>query len=365
MKTRHSGAKYSAIVNIGEKLSEFEKHGSDKYLRLNRGVPSATNIDLSEVIPLIDFNSPKIKIYPQNSGLPELKSAINKSFFNNKIDTDNLFITAGGMNALDLVFKTLDASKVYISEFYWGAYANLMKINKVESDTYFSFDELKELKHKDSAVIICDPNNPIGNKYDDEMLLDVVKKLDENNITVIWDSPYRKIFYENGDDFYAKLSQFKNVILVESFSKSIGLSGQRIGFIHSTNNEFNTEFNINLLFVTNGINAFAQILVEKILTTPQGIKAAKDFRKVTIAEMNKNISLLKSKGLMADEFYKNSTPVGIFVIVNKSEEELLENKIGSVGLAYFTKNNKDNANKYSRICIAVPSSEFEQYFSKF
>ena len=364
MKTKHSGARYSAIVGIGEKLSKLEKNSDDKYLRLNRGVPSATNIDISEVIPLIDFNSPKIKIYPNNSGIAELKSAINKSFFNNKIDTENIYVTAGGMNALDLVFKTLDASKIYIPEFYWGAYANLMKINKVESGTYFSFDELNEFNQKDSAVIICDPNNPIGDKYDDDMLLNLVKKLNENNVTVIWDSPYRKLFYEEGDDFYAKLSEYENVILVESFSKSIGLSGQRLGFIHSTNKEFNTEFNINLLYVTNGINAFAQILVEKILTTPEGIRAAKNFRKVTISEMNKNIQFLKKKGLIAEEFYKNSTPVGIFVVVNKSEEELLENKIGSVGLSYFTKSNKDYANKFSRICIAVPSSEFKTYFNK-
>ena len=364
MKTRHSGAKYSAIVSIGEKLTELEKSSDKKYLRLNRGLPSVTNIDLSEVIPLIDFNSPKIKVYPNNSGLSELKSAINKSFFNDKIDVGNLFVTAGGMNALDLVFKTLDAEKVYLPEFYWGAYANLMKINKAESGTYLSFDELKDLDHKGSAVIICDPNNPIGNKYDDDMLLDLVKSLEEKDITVIWDSPYRKLFYEEGDDFYTNLSEYKNVILVESFSKSIGLSGQRLGFMHSTNKEFNTEFNINLLYVTNGINAFAQILVAKILTTQQGINAAKEFRKITIADMNTNIDLLSSKGLLADEFYQNSTPVGIFVIVNKSENELLDAKIGSVGLSYFTKTSKDYASKYSRICIAVPSNEFALYFNK-
>jgi len=237
MKIKHSGAKYSAIVSIGEKLNELEKSSGEKYLRLNRGIPSVTNIDLSEVVKLIDFNSPSIKVYPNNSGIPELKSAINKSFFNNKIDVNNLFVTAGGMNALDLVFKTLDLEKVYLPEFYWGAYANLLRINNIENDTYFSFYDLEKLDHKDSAVIICDPNNPVGNKYNDDMLLELVKKLERKNITVIWDSPYRKIFYEEDDDFYVKLSECKNVILVESFSKSIGLSGQRIGFIHTTDKE--------------------------------------------------------------------------------------------------------------------------------
>ena len=364
MKTKHSGAKYSAIVGIGEKLSKLEKTTGNKYLKLNRGLPSVTNIDLSEIIPLIDLNSTRIKVYPQNSGLPELKSAINKSFFNNEIEEENVFVTAGGMNALDLIFKTLDCEKVFLPEFYWGAYANIMKINKVENDTYFSFDELKDFKHENSAVIICDPNNPIGNKYDDKMLLELVENLNNNNVTVIWDSPYRKLFYEEGDNFYSKLSKFENVIIAESFSKSIGLSGQRLGFVHSLNKEFNTEFNINLLYVTNGINAFAQVLVENILVTPQGKTAAKNFRSKTIEDMNKNIGLLRSKGLLAEHFYQDSTPVGIFVIVNKSEEELLESKIGSVGLSYFTKTSKDFAKEYSRICIAVPSNEFKIYFDK-
>lgn len=363
MKSKHSGAKYSAIVGIGDKLSRLERETGEKYLRLNRGVPAVANIDLSEVIPLIDFDSPKIKVYPANSGKSELKSAINKYYFQNKTSDDNIYVTAGGMNALDLVFKTLDVEKVFLPEFYWGAYANIMKINKVESGTYFSFDELKNNieQYKNSAVLVCDPNNPVGNKYDDEMLLELVEELSANDVVIIWDSPYRKLFFEEDDDFYARLSGNENVILAESFSKSIGLSGQRIGFVHTTNKEFNTEFNINLLYATNGINAFAQVLVEKILTTPQGMAAAKEFRRKTIEDMNKNIEFLRSKKLLADEFYQNSAPVGIFVIVNKSEEELLEAKVGSVGLSYFTKISKEFGQKYSRICIAVPHAELKEY----
>ncbi len=365
MLTKHSGAKYSAIVGIGEKLYELEKTTGQKYLKLNRGVPSVTNIDLTEIIPLIDFNSNKVQVYPVNTGLPELKSAINKSFFQDKTNVDNIIVTAGGMNALDLVFKTIDVKKVIIPEFFWGAYSNIMKINNVEYGTYFSFDELLKNDYEGCAVIFCDPNNPIGNKYDDNMLLEIVEELNSKNITVIWDSPYRKLFYEEEDNFYAKLSKFNNVIIAESFSKSIGLSGQRLGFIHSNNKEFNTEVGINILYANNGINGFAQILVEKLLATPEGINSAKKFRKHTIGEMNMNILLLQKKGLLADEFYKNSSPVGIFAIVNKSEEELLEYRIGSVGLPYFTKTSKEFAKDFSRICIAVPHKDFKEYFGEF
>ena len=367
MNIKHSGARFSAIVGIGEKLNELEQQSGEKYLRLNRGIPAVTNIDLSKVIPLIDFNATEIQVYPATSGILKLRKSISKYYFHNKTSEKNIFITAGGMNALDLVFKTLDTDKIYLPEYYWGAYANIMKINNIAQDTYLSFDELLKNKAdlKEATILICDPNNPIGNKYDDDELLELVKELDANNTTIIWDSPYRKLFYEEEDDFYAKLTEYKNVIIVDSFSKALGLSGQRIGFVHSINQEFNTELNINILYATNGINGFAQVLVEKILSTEEGQKAAKAFRKQTVEEMQMNIDLLINKNLLAEDFYQSSTPIGIFTILNKSEEELLEHKIGSVSLSFFTKASKEFASKYSRICISIPHQEFREYFEKF
>jgi aspartate/methionine/tyrosine aminotransferase len=366
MKVKQSGARFSAIVGIGEQLTKLEKESGQKYLRLNRGVPSVTNIELEDIIPLMDFKNPKVKVYPENNGIPSLRSAINKHYFQGKTSDDNIYITAGGMNALDLVFRTLGVETIFLPEFYWGAYAHISTINNKKNEAYFSFDDVKNDldKYRGEAIIICDPNNPIGDKYDDQMLFDFVKMLSDNDVTVIWDSPYRKIFYGDDDDMYARLIELENVILVESFSKSIGLSGQRIGFVHSTNQEFNTELNINILYVTNGINAFAQLLVEKILISEQGQKAANEFRQKTIEDMNKNIQLLRDKKLLALEYYQDSTPVGIFVIVNKSEQELLDHKIGSVGLSYFTKTSKEIGKNFSRVCIAVPHEELKKYIDK-
>ncbi len=366
MKVKKTGAKYSAIVGIGEKLARLERETGEKYLKLNRGIPAVTNIDLSEIIPMIDFNSPKLQIYPPNGGMFELKNAINNYYFHNTTSEENIFITAGGINALDLVFKTLDVEKIYLPEFYWGAYINVMKINNIESDTFYALDSLKEnaALYSGSALVFCDPNNPIGNKQDDELLLDVIKTLSENNVTVIWDSPYRKIYFENDDDFYSRIIENDNVIITDSFSKAIGLSGQRLGFVHSKNKEFNEQLGINILFATNGINAFAQVLVTKILTTSEGQKAAMDFREKTKADMLKNINYLKDKGILAQQFYKTTDPIGIFVVVNKNEEELLDANIGSVSMAYFTQHNKTFGARFARICIAVPHAEFRGFFNK-
>jgi len=364
MKINKSGARYSAIVGIGEKIKKVEKNTGNEYLYLNRGLPAVCLVNLDSVVPLLDFNSAEMQTYPRNNGLLKLREAINNSYFGKKSHPDHIFITHGGMGTIDLVMGTLDVEEVLIPKFYWGAYRNIMAIHQQKNATYENYEYLLEnksnLKHK--AVIICDPSNPLGDKYNDEKLLLLIEQLDSEGITILFDAPYRKLFIQGDDLFYQKMAQLPNVIIMESFSKSVGLSGQRIGFMHSLNKEFNQEFNIRLLYTTNGVNAFAQNLVYLLLTTPEGIKAANNFREKTIEAMQKNINYLHKKGLLAEEFYQDSTPVGIFSIVNKSEEELLSYRIGSVGLPFFTSEDKEKAKKYSRICIAVKHDKFVKFF---
>ncbi|MRT91743.1 pyridoxal phosphate-dependent aminotransferase [Ancylomarina sp. 16SWW S1-10-2] len=367
MQIRKSGAKYSAIVGIGEKIRKQSLETSEEYLLLNRGVNAVCHIELDSIIKDIDFNSNDMQVYPPSQGRQELRQAINNHYFNNKTSLSNISVSGGGMSALDLVFQTLDVDQIILPEFYWGSYFQVMTIRDIESGTYTDFDNLLNRldEIKNSAVIICDPNNPIGNKVDDENLLKTIKLLNDNGTTVIVDCPYRRIFCDQEDTFFQNLLDFENVIIVESFSKSIGLSGQRLGFIHSTNTDFNTELGIRLMYATNGINAFSQILVTQILMSEKGKQSRKQFKETTVKGIRQNIEYLNKKGLLASEFYKEGKAIGIFVVVNKSEEELLEKKIGSVSLSYFTKTKKNEAAKYARICVSVPSDKFESYFKKF
>ncbi len=364
MKTIKSGAKFSAIVKIGEDLREESRKTGEEFLYLNRGINQVVTIDLSKIIPKINFNSPTIQYYPHSKGMLPLRTAINNEFFNGKTFEENIFITAGGMHGLSLVFQSLNVKRIYTHSFYWGAYSNALKIAEKEQDFYDNFDEIiaNPEKFENAALIICDPNNPTGSKTDDKKLFEVLEVLSKQNTTVIWDGPYRRLFYDNSDDLYQKLLHYNNVIITESFSKSIGLSGQRIGFMHCKNQEFNDEFAVRLLYSGNGINAFAQILVEKILSTPEGKKAAKIFKEKTVNDITANIKLLREKGILAEEFYQNETPVGIFVIVNKSFKELKASKIGSVPLNYFTKRTDIAVEKYSRICVSVPKEDFQRFF---
>ena len=84
MKINKSGAALSRIVQIGETLKELSQKSGKEYLPLNRGVNQVVNIDLTEVVKSINFNSPEIQVYPHGAGRPDLRAAINEEFFAGK-----------------------------------------------------------------------------------------------------------------------------------------------------------------------------------------------------------------------------------------------------------------------------------------
>ena len=366
MKISKCGAKYSSIISIGEKIKKVSQETGNEFLALNRGVNAVVNLDINSLIKYIDFNTSMMQVYAPQKGFLELREAINKEYFRNKADIDNISIIAGSTYGLGLLFSIIDSNEFYFPEYFWGTYKQILTINDKKCNTYPDLNDFinNSEKYKDKSIIICDPNNPLGNRYNDEIILKAIDNLSQQNCTIIFDCPYRKLYTGRNDDIFAKIANIPNLIIIESFSKWMGLSGQRIGFIHSTNKELNDELNIRLLYSANGVNCFAQIMVTKLMDTKEGEEILKEFTNTTKQNIHKNINWLIKNGLLANEFYKGSSPEGIFVIVNKSQDELFSNFIGSVSLAYFTIKNKEYAQKYSRICVSVPHKKFVKFFSK-
>lgn len=358
-----SGTEQCAIVEIGDLVRRLTQETGQEYLALNRGINAVVNIDLSEVVKSIDFNSPEIQIYPPTTGFPALKDAINKEYFGRKTDSSRISITGGGMAAIDLAFQTVKVDKVYVPEVIWESYFMVMQMRGKKPGLYHSLSSLKGMIDdlRGNAVLICDPSNPVGDKYDDEKLFELIKFLNDNGVVVFCDCPYRRIFKGDEDRFYERLLTMENVVITESFSKSVGLSGIRLGFIHSINPLFNKEILLRLLFATNGINGFAQQLVLRLLTTPEGKRAVADFKRKTVEGITQNIAYLREKGFLAEEFYQESTPVGIFTILNLTYEELMKHRIASVSLKFFAKE-MEGAEKYARVCVSVPHEKLKRFF---
>ncbi len=306
MNIKPSNTSNSSILAMGASLQKAINETGKEYLFLNRGVNSVVNIDLRDVIKDIDFNSNDIQVYPGSKGKIELRNAINGEYFSDRADLDNIIITGGGISGLDVCIQNMDVDEILLPPFFWGTYSQLCNLRKVSFSSYQSYNQLASQSSAlyGKAVIICDPGNPLGDKYPDNKLIELIKILNKNDVVVLFDSPYRRLFFNRTDDFYSQLLNLENVIIIESFSKSLGLSGQRIGFIHSTNKEFISEAALRIMYATNGINSFAQVLVSNLLSSQSGKLAVSDFKERTTIDIDKNIKFLTQNNLLANEFYK-------------------------------------------------------------
>jgi aspartate aminotransferase len=364
MKINVSKATFSSIVGIGQKVRKASKESGTEYLELNRGVNAVTEIDLSDIIKTIDFNSKELQVYSPNLGIESLRKAILDEYFPSvpKDMTNRVAVTPGGMPALDLVIQILNVENICFPKFYWGSYSKMATIRQKSFSFYENLETIDLSKLDDSTCIfICDPNNPTGIKMDDEILFRKIEEINSTGAIIIFDSPYRKLFYE--DNFFDKLTAFDNLIITESFSKWIGLSGLRLGFIYSSNREFNDELNIRLLYEFNGVSSASQMIVDRVISTPEGKMAHSTFRKTTTDNIRKNIKYLHEKNLLVTEIYGDRTPVGIFAVINRSEDFLFNKRIGAVGLDKFVYHDKDTWSSYSRICVSVDHKKFQDFIS--
>ena len=99
-----------------------------------------------------------------------------------------------------------------------------------------------------------------------------------------------------------------------------------------------------------------------MLTTEQGKQIVTDFKNKTVSDIEANINFLIKNNLLAQNFYSETKPLGIFTVVNKSPDKLFAHRIGSVGLDYFVKDVFEDIDKYSRILVSYPHKKFVSFF---
>lgn len=87
---------------------------------------------------------------------------------------------------------------------------------------------------KPDIVFICNPNNPVGNLVDKELLIEILKK----DITVVVDECFVE-FTGMAEDITLKpvLEEYKNLIILKAFTKNFAMAGLRLGYIMSSDME--------------------------------------------------------------------------------------------------------------------------------
>ena len=188
--------------------------------------------------------------YVSNAGYEDVRQAVAESI-NKKFDTafsaKNIIMTVGAAGGLNVILKTLlnPGDEVIAIAPYFGEYNSYVsnfdgKLVVVSPNTETFQPNLTELEEKltarTKAVIVNSPNNPTGVIYSEETIqtmAEILRKKQKEfgtDIYLISDEPYRELAYDGAEVPYLT-KYYENAIIGYSFSKSLSLPGERIGYL--------------------------------------------------------------------------------------------------------------------------------------
>lgn len=246
-------------------LQRAAEVGAENVLDFSLGNPSvpAPQEVQDAIIDIVKNNDPMVYHgYSSSQGHNGCRTAIADNL-NKRFKTDytlnDLFITCGAAASLNIVFKALTASSEdeiivlapYFPEykvFIEGQGAKMIMVPS-QNDMRLNINGIKEAVNKNTkALLINTPNNPSGVVYTKEEikeLTDYLKTMEKelgHTIYLIADEPYRELVFSNEPVPFIP-NYYDNTIVCYSWSKSLSLPGERIGYV-LVNNKCNDNENV-------------------------------------------------------------------------------------------------------------------------
>jgi len=219
---------------------------------LAQGIPSFDTPLIIKKAAMKAMNRGVAAKYSLTYGLPELRETIEQKLAEEKMYYDfekEIIATVGSIEGITAsLISIINAKKDEVVLFSpsYASYPEAVKVaggkpifsNLVEKDSWkIDFNDLaKKINFRTAAILFCNPNNPTGAIFTKEDLFKLAELAWKKKIFVICDEVYKDFIYE-GEDFFFSLAQIpdlrKMVIRVFSLSKIYAMTGWRIGFVHS------------------------------------------------------------------------------------------------------------------------------------
>ena len=229
------------------------KYGADKVFDFSLGNPSVPAPDSvrEAIIELVNTTDPTVLHgYMSNAGFEDVRQTIAESLnrrFDTKFSAKNLIMTVGAASGLNVILKTIlnSGEEVIVFAPYfleYGAYVRNYDgvLVEISPDTTTFQPNLAEFEQKITpktrAVIVNTPHNPTGVVYSEETIkklsaiLEAKQKEFGTVIYLISDEPYRELAYDGVEVPYLT-KYYNNTVVGYSYSKSLSLPGERIGYL--------------------------------------------------------------------------------------------------------------------------------------
>jgi len=299
----------------------------------NPSVPAPGKV--SEVLKqLVEAGDPvALHGYSEGHGILEVREAIAKSLskrYGLPYGVDNIFMTSGAAGAIAHAVRAVTVPGDEVLTFapcfpeyypYINESGAILKVVEANRETFqINFEAFEQaLNPKVMAVLINTPNNPSGVMYSEEtltQLADVLRKKSAeygHDIYIISDEPYREIVFD-GKECPCISKIYDNTIMCYSFSKSLSLPGERIGYVATCPNCKDGELIVHMCVqISRGIGhncpaSLIQLMVAEVLEETADLEVYEANRNLLYDELTK----------MGFEIVK---PDGTFYMLPKALEE--------------------------------------------
>lgn len=240
-----------AMFEEGKRLSSI--YGAENVYDFSLGNPNLpAPKEVKEAIERILEEEDPVFLhgYMSNSGYEDVRAAVADSLnrrFGTAFQEENIIMTVGAAGGMNVIMKTLlnPGDEVLTFAPYFGEYRAYVTnydgiLVVVPANTVDFQPDLKafadRITPKTKAVIVNTPNNPTGVIYSEETirgLADILRRKQQEygtSIYLISDEPYRELAYDGNEVPYLT-KYYDNTIVGYSFSKSLSLPGERIGYL--------------------------------------------------------------------------------------------------------------------------------------
>ena len=241
-----------AMFEEGNRLAGI--YGAENVYDFSLGNPNvaAPEAVKNAIIELLDEDDPVVLhgYTNSNAGYADVRETVAESLnarFGTSFEGKNIVMTVGAAGGLNVILKTLlnPGDEVIAFAPYFGEYRSytnnydgvIVEISPNTTDFQPKLDEFElKITPKTKAVIVNTPNNPTGVVYSEETIkkmaaiMEAKQKEYGTDIYLIADEPYRELVYDGAEVPYLT-KYYDNTIVGYSYSKSLSLPGERIGYL--------------------------------------------------------------------------------------------------------------------------------------
>lgn len=288
-----------AMFNEGKEMAAL--YGAENVYDFSLGnpatpAPAKVNEAIKQAVD--QLNPLELHGYMSNAGYEDVRKAMADNL-NGRFGTDfterNIVMTVGAAGGLNIIFKTLlnPGDEVVVFAPYFGEYrayaANFDAVIVEVAPDFESFQpDLQEFEKKLTAktkvVLVNTPNNPTGAVYSEDTMKQIAAILEKkekeygHEIYLVSDEPYRELVYDDVQELFLT-KYYRNTIVGYSFSKSLSLPGERIGYVAVPNEVVDAQKILDGLEVSNRTLGFvnAPSLIQKAAAAAVEEKTDVDF----------------------------------------------------------------------------------------